>query len=91
MVAPLTSLMRARSRTIDDAPAPDPDRDRIVERIRRVNPTASREFLVGFRPEALRLYLAHLAATVQEPRGANAVWVRPADTPAIVTRTLRDS
>lgn len=90
MVATLTSLLSHRPRTLDAAEAVDPERDRIVERIRAFNPSASRDFLGTFRPEALRLYLAHLAATANEPRGRGAVWVRPADTPAIVTRVQRD-
>lgn len=90
MVVTLTSLLTPRPRTLSPAAVTDPDRDRVVERIRSLNPTASREFLGSFRPEALRLYLAHLAATANHPRGRGAVWVRPADTPAIMTRTQRD-
>ncbi len=89
MVATLTSLLSHRPRTLD-AGAADPERDRIVEGIRSLNPTASRDFLGSFRPAALRLYLAHLAATANNPRGRGAVWVRPADTPAIITRIQRD-
>ena len=90
MVSSLTSLWTNRSRTSGRAAPPDPERDMLVGRIREINPTASRDFLSGFRPEALKLYLAHLSAAVEEPRGRGAVWIRPADTPAIVTRSQRD-
>ncbi|RMH28591.1 MAG: hypothetical protein D6693_03725 [Planctomycetota bacterium] len=90
MVATLGSLLSPRSRTQPIGPAPDPERDRLVDDIRSLNPTATRDFLAEFRPAALRLYLAHLAATRDEPRGPGAVWVRPADTPAIVTRAARE-
>lgn len=90
MVATLSTLFSARSRTAADPPPADPERDRLVSDIRTLNPTATRGFLAEFRPAALRLYLAHLAATHDEPRGRRAVWVRPADTPAIVTRAARE-
>lgn len=65
-------------------------RSQVVERIISINPTASVEFLARFQDRALRGYLEHLHA-VQEPRGrATARWVRPADSPAIMSRSPRD-
>lgn len=90
MVAHVASLLKTRTRTDASTPAPDPAHERLVDRIRTLNPSASREFLVNFRTQALELYLRHLAIAVQEPRGRTAVWVRPADTPGIVSRAVRD-
>lgn len=65
-------------------------RSQVVERIISINPTASVEFLARFQDRALRGYLEHLHA-VQEPRGrATARWIRPADSPAIMSRSPRD-
>jgi hypothetical protein len=63
--------------------------EQIVDRIQAINPTATPEYLVQFRPEALSLYLDHLLHA-QRPRVEGAGWVRPGDTPAIVTREARD-
>lgn len=89
MVAAVASLFRERSRTQADEPVVDPRRESLIGRVRSLNPTASREFLIQFRPAALALYLDHLAAAFVEPRGGQG-WTRPADTPAIVTRARHD-
>lgn len=90
MVALLTSLLSDRSRTMVEEAMVDAEQERLVDHIRALNPTASREFLVTFRRDALELYLEHLSRTTHEPRGRSAVWTRPADTPAIVVRERRD-
>ncbi|MEC9373947.1 MAG: hypothetical protein VYC34_08890 [Planctomycetota bacterium] len=64
-------------------------RERLVDEIRDLNPTASAEYLAGFDNRSLRLYLAHLHASA-EPRGRGAVWQRPGDTPVIVTAEPAD-
>lgn len=64
-------------------------RDQLVERIQRVNPTATSGRLDGFDSSALRLYLSHLLAK-REPRDRSNAWLRPGDTPAILTREPRD-
>jgi hypothetical protein len=55
----------------------------IVERIMTINPSASSNFLIGFRREALADYLDHLVCTKQ-PRGRGARWIRRGDTPGIL-------
>jgi len=97
MVAHVTSFFMPRLRTfapaapVDDSSDPvDPVRERLVDSIQSLNPTATRSFLVEFRIKALKLYLEHLASTVREPRGRTAVWIRPGDTPGIVRRLRRD-
>ncbi len=63
-------------------------REQVVDRIITLNPTASQDFLREFRDDALALYLEHLTAT-QEPRGRNACWRRPGDSPSILERRTR--
>ena len=70
----------------DDVPAPTPisrDRDSVVRQIIELNPTASAEFLNQFTGDQLWLYLAHLVSS-QAPRGREAVWQRPGDSPAFL-------
>lgn len=72
------------------APGAPMSRAQVVERIITINPTASVEFLARFADRELKGYLDHLNA-VQEPRGrSSARWVRPADSPAIVTWAPQD-
>ncbi len=61
----------------------------LVDRIMELNPSASGQFLVNFRREALRDYLDHLVCT-SSPRGREARWLRRGDTPGIVVREPRD-
>lgn len=58
-------------------------RGQIVDRIVRLNRTVSAEYLDQFDEEELALYLSHLLSAAQ-PRGGQ--WLRPADSPAIVSR-----
>lgn len=60
----------------------------LVERILALNPSATEEYLQGFDRNALSIYLRHLLAAL-EPRGRQARWVRPGDTPAIVRAAPR--
>ncbi len=90
MVTFVASLMSDRSRTLEEDMPIDPERARLVDEIRGLNPSAGREFLGRFRRSALELYLEHLQRTRHEPRGRTAIWTRPADTPAIVSRSCRD-
>ncbi len=59
------------------------DRERVIARIIELNPSASAEFLSQFGTEQLGLYLEHLLSS-QGPRGRDAVWLRPGDTPAVL-------
>lgn len=69
--------------------ASGPERQRTIDGILRINAFAAVGFLQRFTDDALRGYLAHLEATSQ-PRGRQAVWVRPGDTAAVVTRIRND-
>jgi len=60
-------------------------REQVVTRIIEINPTATRQFLDQFGKEALGRYLNHLVSA-SEPRGREAVWERPGDSPAIMQR-----
>jgi hypothetical protein len=64
-------------------------RQQTVERILEINPTATSTFLERFDDRPLKQYLDHLVAA-SSPRGASARWVRPGDSPAIVTRESAD-
>lgn len=72
-------------------PCPGPmTRSQVMERIISINPTATVQFLGRFADRALRGYLDHLSV-LQAPRGRTSPpWVRPADSPAIVTRSPED-
>ena len=56
-----------------------------ITAIQEINRSASRDWLDFFEVSALRHYLDHLQQTLQ-PRGGESVWVRPGETPAVVTR-----
>ncbi len=56
-----------------------------ITAIQEINRSASRDWLDFFEVSALRHYLDHLQQTIQ-PRGGESVWVRPGETPAVVTR-----
>lgn len=64
-------------------------REQVVDRIITINPTASTTFLAKFNEESLGRYLDHLVAS-SGPRGRNSRWMRPGDSPAIMTREPRD-
>lgn len=63
-------------------------KNQLIEAIREQNRTATAEFLAVFDEDALSNYLNHLNYR-HGPRGSHAVWVRPKDTAAIVTRAGR--
>ena len=67
----------------------DPARQQLLSQIFEFNPSACPAFLNAFENSALRTYLDHLHAA-QIPRGRNARWVRPGDSPAIMWRERRD-
>ena len=54
----------------------------IVERIMRLNPTATLEFLSPFPTPRLRDYMDHLV-TAHAPRGRGSQWARRDDSPAV--------
>ena len=56
----------------------------VVERIMRLNASATLEFLAPFATPMLRDYMDHLI-TSREPRGGNSPWARRADSPAILS------
>ncbi|TVQ30595.1 MAG: hypothetical protein EA376_12080 [Phycisphaeraceae bacterium] len=89
MVAEAAAAATLTFDTDADRMSPSLSREQLVDRIRRVNPTATPSRLEGFTVDALRLYLDHLAVTLT-PRAAGAGWLRPGDTPAIMTREPRD-
>lgn len=69
-----------------EVPAPTPisrDRESVIAQIIAANPTATAAFLNQFTDEQLWLYLSHLVAS-QAPRGREAVWQRPGDSPAVL-------
>jgi hypothetical protein len=57
----------------------------IIEGIQQINRSAHRDWLEVFDIHALRRYLDHLQRTL-EPRGGHSIWIRPGDTPAVVTK-----
>lgn len=63
-------------------------RERLIERILEINPSATAAFLGEFEHGALARYLGHLISA-EAPRGREARWVRPTETPAIVGRDSR--
>ncbi len=56
-----------------------------IASIQEINRSVSRDWLDLFDVSALRQYLDHLQQTIQ-PRGGESVWIRPGETPAVVTR-----
>lgn len=58
-------------------------KDQLIDQILSLNPSAEPDWLSQFRIDALESYLRHLHF-MQEPRRRSR-WVRPGDTPAIVT------
>ncbi len=60
-----------------------------LQRILELNPRADVAFLSQFRSGPLETYLAHLESA-QIPRGPQARWVRPGDSPAICWREAQD-
>lgn len=61
----------------------------LIDRIRLYNPSATARFLARFDREELQMYLQHLMAT-SVPRGRDARWERPHETPAITCRIADD-
>ncbi len=59
------------------------ERGRLIDGIVHINPTATPEWLARFSDPALAQYLRHLEAAAK-PRGREAVWVRTAETPALM-------
>ena len=60
-------------------------KQQIIECIQQINRSARRDWLEIFDISALRRYLDHLQSSL-EPRGGKSIWIRPGDTPAIVTK-----
>lgn len=60
-------------------------REQVIDEIIEINPSAKADFLDDFRDARLRLYLTRLRRTSMS-RGIEAIWERPADSPAIVSR-----
>lgn len=63
--------------------------EQLMDWIGSLNPSATPNYLSRFDAGALASYLDHLLSA-QEPRGRNAVWVRRAETPAIVGGVVED-
>lgn len=64
-----------------------PDKQRLIEMIQEINPTAAVDWLERFDAGALRDYLDHLQLTL-EPRGRRSSWIRRGDSPPVVTGGL---
>ena len=90
------SLESSEPSTTDGAPSTGPrtlsltsdeslSKEQIVDRIIVINPTATGAFLDQFAEPELRSYLEHLDAS-QRPRGRDATWSRPPNTPAVTVR-----
>lgn len=60
-------------------------KQQLIEAIQVHNRSATQDFLMGFNEEALNNYLNHLEYR-RRPRNGSARWIRPVETPAIVTR-----
>ena len=60
-------------------------KNRLIDGIMQMNPTARAEWLDHFDTAALRRYLDHLLHAV-EPRGRASYWFRDGETTAVVTR-----
>jgi len=73
----------------DVAPEIALQRTRLVEEIRELSPTAPAGYLLRFNDRALEDYLRHLRSAA-EPRGRAARWLRPGDTPAIMSFVAGD-
>lgn len=63
--------------------------EQLVDWIGSLNQSATPSYLARFNSEALAAYLDHLLSA-QEPRGRHAVWVRRAETPAIIGGAIVD-
>lgn len=83
---------------MNTTPPPEPVRSEATDSVRRhallaeirvLSPSATDDFLARFSTDRLALFAAHLRAA-QEPRGRNARWVRPAETPAVIFAEPRD-
>ncbi len=60
-------------------------REQVVDRILKINRSATADYLSQFAEPQLNNYLDHLV-NAQTPRGRGARWDRPGDAPAIMTR-----
>lgn len=67
------------------APALSVEQRRLIEQIRDLAPTLREQQLARFNEEALQLYRDHLLFA-RAPRGPQARWERPGDTPAMLVR-----
>ena len=59
-------------------------KSQIIKSILKINHSVAADWLGAFDVSALTAYLDHLQLAI-EPRGAHSVWVRQAETPAVVT------
>lgn len=64
-------------------------REQVVDRIITINPTATTAFLERFNESSLTKYLDHLVVA-SGPRGGHSRWMRPGDSPAIMSRPSLD-
>jgi hypothetical protein len=60
-------------------------KEHLIKAIQQINRSARAEWLALFDTSALQRYLDHLEQAL-EPRGGHSIWVRPRETPAVVTR-----
>lgn len=89
MVSLAARAMRVRERAEPDpSPIPRLTREQVIDRIMEFNRSARAEFLESFDDGRLNHYLDHLVAT-SVPRGREAIWMRRAESPAIMSRVAR--
>ncbi len=84
----LFSWSRKAQRQDSDLPAAPRatlSREQVVDQIISINRSATAEYLDQFEQKSLDTYLDHLLAS-RQPRGRNARWDRPGDTPVIMSR-----
>ncbi len=64
-------------------------RDQVIDRIVRINTSATASFLEKFETASLKRYLDHLDVA-KGPRGRRSGWIRPGDSRAIMTYESQD-
>lgn len=80
-----TKSIRTQDTDLPAAPRVILSREQVVDQIISINHSATAEYLEQFEQTSLDTYLDHLLSS-QQPRGKNARWDRPGDTPAMMSR-----
>jgi hypothetical protein len=80
-----TKTTSSQESDLPSAPRVILSREQVVDQIISINRSATAEYLDQFEQKSLDTYLDHLLCS-QQPRGKNARWDRPGDTPAMMSR-----